>query len=93
MIEDLSLRHELVSGLFELPETPADWRKHRLSKARCTLTGRTVICPGPTAERREVEVLCEELTTLSIRRIQATGSSTNITATRRRTRRPCCFTP
>ena len=29
--EDLSARHEPVSRLFSLPETPAGWREHRLS--------------------------------------------------------------
>ncbi len=65
MIEDLSLRHELVSDLFVLPKTPADWRKHCLTQGQVDwyrqngyLSGVRLLSEG------QVEVLCEELATL-----------------------------
>jgi ectoine hydroxylase-related dioxygenase (phytanoyl-CoA dioxygenase family) len=34
MVEDLSLRHGLVSSMFELPKTPAEWGRHRLPQGQ-----------------------------------------------------------
>jgi ectoine hydroxylase-related dioxygenase (phytanoyl-CoA dioxygenase family) len=65
MIEDLSLRHELVSDLFELPKLPADWRKHRLAQSQVDFYRQNGYLPGVRLlSDEQVEVLREELATL-----------------------------
>jgi len=65
MIEDLSLRHELVSDLFELPKTPADWRKHSLTQDQVDFYRHSGYLPGVRLlSAAQVDVLCEELATL-----------------------------
>ncbi len=65
MIEDLSLRHELVSDLFELPALPADWRKHCLKPSQVEFYREHGYLPGVRLLNDEqVETLREELSTL-----------------------------
>ncbi|MGO9115422.1 MAG: phytanoyl-CoA dioxygenase family protein [Thermoguttaceae bacterium] len=65
MIKDLSLRHELVSGLVELPKTPADWRKHCLMQSQVDFFGQNGYLPGVRLlSSAQVEVLRGELATL-----------------------------
>jgi ectoine hydroxylase-related dioxygenase (phytanoyl-CoA dioxygenase family) len=66
MIEDLSLRHELVSDLFELPKSPADWRKHRLAPSQVDFYQQNGYLAGVRLlSDEQVEVLREELMTLA----------------------------
>jgi len=65
MIEDLSLRHELVSDLFELPKLPADWRKHRLTESQIGFYHQNGYLPGVRLlDDEQVAVLREELSAL-----------------------------
>ncbi len=65
MIEDLSSRHEPVSGLFELPKTPADWRAHRLAQDQVDFYRQNGYLPGVRLlSDAQVEALREELATL-----------------------------
>jgi ectoine hydroxylase-related dioxygenase (phytanoyl-CoA dioxygenase family) len=65
MIEDLSLRHELVSDLFELPTTPAGWQKNSLSPSQVHFYRQNGYLPGVRLlSDAQVEVLREELATL-----------------------------
>ncbi len=66
MIEDLSLRHEPLSGLFEQPRTPADWQKHRLAQSQVDFYHQHGYLPGVRLlNDAQVEALREELTVLA----------------------------
>lgn len=45
-VEDLSLRHELVSDLFELPKTKADWDQYRLTDEQVEFYRENGYLPG-----------------------------------------------
>jgi ectoine hydroxylase-related dioxygenase (phytanoyl-CoA dioxygenase family) len=65
MVEDLSLRHGLVSDLFEIPQTPAEWSKHRLSDEQVAFYREHGYLPGVRLLNDEqVEALREELASL-----------------------------
>ena len=64
MIEDLSLRHELVSDLFALPKTPADWRKHCLPQGQVDFFRQNGYLPG-------VRLLSDEQVAALVRGIDA----------------------
>ena len=65
MIEDLSLRHQLVGDLFELPKTPADWQKHCLPQSQVNFYRQNGYLPGVRLlSDEQVEAMCEELATL-----------------------------
>ena len=62
MIEDLSLRHELVSGLFELPRTSAEWRQHCLTAEQVAFYRQNGYLPNVRLlSDAQVDALCEEL--------------------------------
>ncbi len=62
MIEDLSLRHEPVSDLFSLPQTPANWHKHCLAQSQIDFFEQNGYLAGPRLlSDGQVEVLREEL--------------------------------
>jgi hypothetical protein len=61
MTDDLSLRHEPVSGLFELPRTPAEWQEHRLTDDQIRFFGQNGCLPGVRLlNGAQVEVLRDE---------------------------------
>ena len=65
MIADLSLCHEPVSDLFSLPQTPADWRRHRLAESQVDSYAQNGYLAGARLlSDEQVEVLREELATL-----------------------------
>jgi ectoine hydroxylase-related dioxygenase (phytanoyl-CoA dioxygenase family) len=65
MTADLSLQHGLVSTYFQLPDTVADWNKHRLSDEQVAFYHEHGYLPGvKLLSDEQVEVLREELATL-----------------------------
>ena len=68
MIEDLSLRHELVSDLFQLPKTPAEWSKHCLAAGQVEFYRQNGYLPGVRLlNDQQVEALRDEVTELADR--------------------------
>jgi hypothetical protein len=65
MSEDLSLRHELVCDVFEIPKTPADWSQHRLPQSQVDFYQQNGYLPGVRLLNDEqVEVLQDEVSKL-----------------------------
>ena len=65
MIQDLSFRHEPVSGLFDLPRTAADWDQYRLTDRQIAFYAENGYLPGVRLlSDSQVEALREELATL-----------------------------
>ena len=65
MPNDLSLRHELVSGLFEIPRTPAGWDDYRLSDDQVDFYRENGYLPGVRIlNGAQVEALRDELDSL-----------------------------
>ena len=62
MIEDLSLRHELVSELFHIPRTPDQWQKHRLADDQVAFYHDNGYLPGVRIlDDAQIDVLRAEL--------------------------------
>ena len=65
MPNDLSLRHELVSGLFEIPRTPAGWDDYRLTEDQVEFYRENGYLPGVRVlNGAQVEALRDELDSL-----------------------------
>jgi len=65
VVSDLSLRHELVSDLFELPRTKTDWDAYRLSPAQVAQFHELGYVAGiRVLSEAQCDRLCAELTEL-----------------------------
>ncbi len=62
MIEDLSARHAPVGGLFEIPKTPCEWQKHRLTDEQVAFYHENGYLAGVRMlNDAQVAALCDEL--------------------------------
>jgi hypothetical protein len=65
MVEDLSRRHDLVSNLFELPRSPAEWGRYRLRDEQVRFFHENGYLSGIRIfSEEQVERLCTELQAL-----------------------------
>ncbi len=66
MVADLAERHELVSDLFSLPKTPAQWEQYRLSDEQlASYHERGYVAGVRVLSEAQVDRLCDELHALT----------------------------